>query len=736
MTQEQIYKIHNYINRLLEVRYLAKAFDFIKYNLSRDNLKQFLPEIEKMENTYRYMLKYLSDGYIDESKNETINEIVSKLRVINDIMKREFIISDSPDSYSSALRYERIKNSSLESRFKELESAIDNLKNSDEATKNEAIKSYENASDALFNFVWTMFDLSEKNYMEILPEIFNNQNIPEEIKADVISAILLGNLSYFDPYAINFLINLYESNQNKLLRTRSLVAIILILAVHNNRIKEESKILTRIKMWQDSPEIISEIKDVVLNLIKTHDTQRISSKMQNEIIPELMKMRPEILNRLKNLSNDSENSMLDMNPEWEDLLDKNGIGDKLRELTDIQLEGGDVMMPAFSNLKNYPFFNRISNWFMPFNINRSELKDINNSYLEKMDPILRAGSAMCDSDKYSFFLSLSMMPETQKKIMSEKMNEQMQQINEELSEHPKIKTDNNFRQESLNYIRDLYRFFKLYKKKNDFKDPFIHPLPIFNLPVISDILGSEGLLSPIAEFYFNHGYYAEALPVFLAIEKDSIGDCKIWEKIGYCYNALKELDNAIIWYKKAELLNPDSIWLTKKLALASRLLNRFNEAIEYYEKALEAEPENYHLLMSAANCYLEAGKYDMALTHFYHAAYLKPEKTNPEKAIAWTELMAGNLNKSFEIYERLINQGKADHDDFINMGHISVINRDIRNGIYYYLKALNMMSGDMVKLRDAILKDLNIFKNRDIHEEDIRLVLDMVSYEATNPLPK
>jgi len=43
------------------------------------------------------------------------------------------------------------------------------------------------------------------------------------------------------------------------------------------------------------------------------------------------------------------------NPEWQEILDKSGISDKLQELSELQLEGADVYMSTFSMLKNFPF---------------------------------------------------------------------------------------------------------------------------------------------------------------------------------------------------------------------------------------------------------------------------------------------------------------------------------------------------------------------------------------------
>ena len=68
---------------------------------------------------------------------------------------------------------------------------------------------------------------------------------------------------------------------------------------------------------------------------------------------------------------DEENN--DMNPDWEDAFEKSGLGDKLREMNELQLEGADVYMSTFAALKNYPFFREVHNWFYPFSKQQSNV---------------------------------------------------------------------------------------------------------------------------------------------------------------------------------------------------------------------------------------------------------------------------------------------------------------------------------------------------------------------------
>ena len=71
--------------------------------------------------------------------------------------------------------------------------------------------------------------------------------------------------------------------------------------------------------------------------------------MREEIIPEMMR-NPRIGNSNKIGFDETEDSD-DLNPEWENWIDKSGITDKLREMGELQMEGADVYMSTFSQLK-------------------------------------------------------------------------------------------------------------------------------------------------------------------------------------------------------------------------------------------------------------------------------------------------------------------------------------------------------------------------------------------------
>lgn len=729
MSQDTIKKNHEKISSLLRKRSLHEAFLLLREQLRLAPDARIADNINRLEETYRYMIHYLVEGFADEGRESMLSSLVADLRHINDVILRNAMLPDSPDAYSAAKRFENIRKTTLQSRLDAYKSAYSKAMLSGGFGNDiEILKEHDDALLALFSYVWTMFDSPRSDY-DLLAECMKSNEFPFEFKAQMISALLLGNLAYFDSNAFSALLDIYDAEVSQKISARAIVAILLIVAANPDRITEDTRISARLSLWQDSIVAYPRLREVLMSMLRSRDTERISNKMQNEVLPELMKLRPDIIKKLKNVSEELDVEMLEENPEWEEILNKNGLGDKLKELTDIQMEGGDVMMLAFSNLKNFPFFNSVANWFLPFSPTHSEVVAKDGGGLGTFSSIFEMEGVMCDSDKYSFAFSLNKMPEAQRKMMADHMASQMEQIKDAEADRRLKSSVPEFDAEVTRYVRDIYRFFKLFRRRQDFRDPFARPIDFRALPYLSDLLTDSEILNLVGEFYFKRGYYAEALPILLSLEKSSSEGTLLWEKIGYCYNALKDLENAMIWYRKAELINPDSRWLIRKLAIGYRMLNRFQEASDYYARALQSDPDNFSLLMSAGNCLLESDKPGEALSHYYHANYVKPDNHSVWKAIAWGELLNGNKEKSLEFYRRIIDSGEASPNDYLNAAHAAYLSGDLKGAVDYYLKCARDPAFGIARLEESVNEDMKTIENAGGNAQELHILIDKVKYD-------
>ena len=93
-----------------------------------------------------------------------------------------------------------------------------------------------------------------------------------------------------------------------------------------------------------------------------------------------------------------------------------------------------------------------------------------------------------------------------------------------------------------------------------------------------------------------------------------------------CSNELDmmgDTEGALDAFLRAELLNPDSRWVIRRIASCYRILKQPEKAIEYYNKLTSRSDETYLSLdLNIGNCLLELKRYDEALKYFFKVDYL------------------------------------------------------------------------------------------------------------------
>jgi hypothetical protein len=129
-----------------------------------------------------------------------------------------------------------------------------------------------------------------------------------------------------------------------------------VVLLNREKFSASNDVKNRIALLLENDTVKRLVKKIQLQLIKSKETERITRKLNEDILPEMMKLSSKIGNNLdpNELINDLKEN--EINPEWEGYLKESGISDKLKEINNLQLEGSDVMMGTFSNLKTFPFF--------------------------------------------------------------------------------------------------------------------------------------------------------------------------------------------------------------------------------------------------------------------------------------------------------------------------------------------------------------------------------------------
>lgn len=732
-------EIYNKIKRLINSSRFNESFLLLRNNLKAIGKPvSFLSKLSDAESNYKYMLAYISSNQDDPAKDQLIKQVKEILNTANDILLRENKLKDSSDIYSSTRRMFELRQDSFASLLGNFKSArqadLDLSRNSDpENTDSEVTFSplQSKALSDLFNYVWTI-NIDSSDELEEIRTVIEDNSYPNYLKLQLISALTLGSLEYFSATSFDLFLSLYESQDSDDIKARILSGILLIALVHSERLESNLQLSSRLLLFAEEEEFNKIINDSLLTIIKTYDTKRIDDKIRNDVIPDLLKINPEIIDKMRNMASDSESFLSDTNPDWEDILEKSEIGKKIQELNDMQMEGADVMVTAFSNLKNFPFFNQINNWFIPYIPGSYEFKNnrgISGTEIE----IEQLNQVMCDSDLHSFLLSMQSMAQFNRDRMMNNLENQMKQIKEAMSDSIGESQSKALRRKIKQNLQDTYRFYKFFRKKNDFKDPFESAFVSKNLKPLKNMMGldSDSILLT-AEFYFKNKYYTEAADIFEYYDSVNPGNFNIWEKIGYCYERLQNYEFATEWYLKAELVNPGSKWLEKRLAISLKNAGKLAEALPFYQKSLEHDPENYHFLMSLSQCLIDLNKYSDSVSHLYHAQYIKPDKIDPQRALAWVELLSGDFDKAVKSYLKVLNHSESDKTDYLNLAHAYLASGNfgeaLKNYRFYVDKSEN---SDIKNLVLAFRDDSEIMKKLGIKTSDLRLIVDKIRYDMS-----
>lgn len=694
---------------------LQSAFEMLGNRAEETGSMLVKEELDSEKRIYRQMLEFTFKGAEDPQRTEILRKMKIKLLALNDRL-RETVLRADPSSVLNNEKENFLKEAL--SRQENIEALSSNYTNAERDERAETFR-------RLFSLIWFTDSLSEAESLS-LQKLIRNSRTEFYEKSQVVSALILSVLRYFDLKKFELLLDAYDSNI-KNIWNRAFVGLIIACYLYNERLPLYKNLTARFKVIADDAGIENYLKLVIFQLIRTRETEKISEKLRDEIIPEMSKYRPKIEEKLDLDQILSDKLIEDENPDWEAIFeDSSELLDKMEEMSRMQLEGSDVFMSAFSQLKHFDFFNSAANWFMPFHKDNPEVKRVFETEDEDFDADLfteglQNSGYICNSDKYSFCLNIEMMPKAQKSMILNLFKMEMDAMSDVSKEDKILDKDTEDKFIFTRYIQDIYRFYKLSRYTNDLYDFFNTKLDIHNTYFFKIISEKPDTLRQIAEFYMQKAYYGEAAQTFLQLSDEEKSKNKTYEKIAFAYQKMKAYKKALKYYKRAELFSEESGWLNKKLGFCSRKIGDYENALFYYKKAEAQQPDNLHIIANKGHCYLSAERYEEALQTYFKVEYFDPENIRVKRPLAWCSFVLGKLDQAEKYLRKLLDTKPSPHDK-INLGHVLFCRNKKPEAVQYYLDAIHEIGYDKVK--SAILGDKKHLIENGISESEIYLLPD------------
>ena len=730
MDDKQIKDIQERTIAFLNANRLKQAIDTLGTEIDSLQDWDLRTRYNELQTAYRYMLEYMRMGMQDPDRERLYDELVGRCYIINDLIAASRESEHSTKVYSQKCRRYKTLDSiepichALKENAANIE--VTNMLPAEECKTVTAQLRQEH--EKLLSQIWEAIWCSRswnKSYAERILEIVNDNELDINDRATITSAVAMGALKCFEPLKATTLCAIATSNDT-LLSTRALTGLVIILLRYDNRIRYYKEIISALQTLQDNAACVKRLQTIQIQLLRCRETQKIDRKMREEIIPAMMK-NPNLNNEkfsidiLSEIENDE-----DKNPEWANWVEQDSIKDKLEEMAKWQFEGADIYMSTFSQLKNFPFFGDIANWFRPFDKNApaiAELLPQNTEGSKTLIGAICASPFFCNSDKYSFCFTFKQVPQDQRDMLLGQIPDkgEIQEANDDAVETKEKHAET----ESNQYIQDLYRFFKLSNFRHEFADPFATSLNMLESESLSGLINSNDALLKTFRYLVEKEYYNEAIKAGHIYEKSGEGDAQFYQEMGFCMQKERNFNAAIDYYTRADIIKPDTLWTLRHIAQCYRMQGELEKALSYYQIAEELAPENISLLLQTGESFAATKRYDEAFARFYKVEFLKPGSRRALRAIAWCSFVTGNDEQARGYYKRLLEMPSPTFEDYLNAAHVEWACKETAKAIELYNKAKESgKSAD--EITEQIMRDKETLIARGISEKELLLLRDML----------
>jgi len=721
MTFSELQKKHTEIIDAVLKNQLNDAFQIIKSLLMHSGSNDMVNRNQSLIDTYHSMLKYFFRLAPDPEREGIYLRLKQSILALADDL-RDFWIEGLNLFDRKAMREQL---NQFESFYAGDTSQVTMMLSE---TGEDMAGMHESLSGRLFHFFWLKNKYSDYE-SSLFNAIIENPDITTDQKSIMLSAVTLSFLRHFDSEKFSLIFSLCQAEDAEL-RQRAMTGIFLMLIYHQERLSLYPALMDRIYSINDVKLFRDRMMAVFIQFIRASETEKITRKIREEIVPEVIKLRSELEDKLKLNDLLSKESFDSKNPEWQDMFkDVPDVYQKLEQFSKMQIEGSDVFMGAFSLLKHFPFFKELPNWFLPFRKDNQAVKATVTHLQENLDvpsflEALEKSTVLCNSDKFSFILNVQNMPAQQSKMMIELFNMELNAMNEMMDDEMKL--DSEVRNKIINtqYLQDLYRFFKLHPNRKEYKNIFELDINVLHSQVLGAIFNKDTDIRNLAEFYFARDRYDEAAELFewLIAKKKSF---EVLEKAGYCYQKRNDFIKAIDLYHQAELFDRNKLWLQKKLGYCYRKTGNFEKAIDYYKQIAKSDPKDLSNIAYLGQLHMDTGDYEEALKYYYQVEYANADNTKVFRPIGWCSLVTGKHDLALKYFEKVL-KDKASHNDFLLFGHANWTSGNIEKALDAYRQAVIQSGNDEQWFREAFIRDSYVLHQKGFTELDISLMIDYV----------
>ncbi len=721
---------------------VGKALRAMKETIAEDKLPGYIvARYEDVKNDYRLMQDAMMRGLRDDKIDEVYADIMRKVYgagldvLIEEKVKRYSSFAYARVSAQQTEAHPDAVRTVLEAYVQDMAMMAFEPENTRKAKMEKLTADHHAYMKQLFNALLVAPMWNDRRAADFA-DLLLSPTIDRDDALLLVSAVMLATMNVNDPYKWDMLAEVYVRATDKVLKMRALVGWVLSLPYDPRGPRLFPFVQERIKAMLADKTTLKQMLDMQMQMLFCCNADADNEEIQRNIMPTLIKNTNLQMTRLGIVEKEDDpmKDIMDPNAAERDMEE---MERKYRKMMDMQKQGSDIYFGGFSKMKTFPFFNDLCNWFAPFNAAHPALgaareRLAGSTFLNN----LMENGPFCDSDKYSFALAIA-------QIMDRMPDNVKEMLNSDATFGPTVSKDEQEDPAYIcrSYLQSLYRFFRLYRSKRDFLNPFI-------LDELEDNDGNALFMS----------YKLLACP---EMEENAVALCGFLLK----RKMMRELMSMAICYKSSQ--NPrlvrflalvpmtDGKWQEaydlfasvsedqhteeslRGMAHCCMSLKRFGEAVAIYRRLLAMHPDSFSYQLNLAVCLMSSDAFsscgDVASSCdasscgassslggkvearpnkvveegtklLYKLDYEHPDNANVRRVLAWCMMLQGNFDKAIDIYTRLLSQPDAVSADRLNAAYAHWLSRDVARAVALLREYCNLCEQEEAQAKEAAKK--------------------------------
>ena len=682
-------------------------------------------EFEAVKRDYQLMVDYMGRGLIDQQRASLYASLLQRLYRVTANLEISWRCKHVP-AYIDAFKISDHLNTSHDFVRTVLESFVSDLamlslqsETTPKDKENELYDRHQLFINRLFNALFTSCQWTEEDY-QFYSQLLTSPTVISTDQQLLVSAITLSAMNQFDINKFKTLTTVYQQTNDSHVRQRALVGWILSVFEGMDIFPEQDNI---IKQLCTDANVTRDLLSLQIQLFYSQDTEKDNDKIQRDIMPDIIRNSNLTVGRLGIVEKEEDQLENILHQDAEDKRMEQ-MEEQVKKMMDMQKQGSDIYFGGFRQMKSFPFFGDLVNWFTPFYIEnpalRPALKALGDSKF--LDVLVNKGS-LCDSDKYSLVIAMERV-----------INQLPSNIKEMMGTDSAFGPLGSFdeKEDAANirraYIQDLYRFFRLYKTAQDLINPFedngkgdfVADTFFF---IYKSFMGTglDAMKLRLALHLYNHHQYRKLIELLSTFYSD---DPRYNILVGYTNIHLGRPDTAYEFFSKALENDPTNEWALKGLARAALDCEDYETAEQTYAQLLRLDAENKSFALNRSIALLKLGKSSEVREELFRLDYQYPDDMNVKRVFAWAMLMEKSLDKAEQLYNTLL-EASPTTEDYLNAGYCQWAKGNVQQAAELFRNWITKGNKDRDQLLDEFKNDAELLEKYNIQETDWLLMLTL-----------